>query len=104
MFPVLYLLAFGTLLKVLFEITRPKKNRQGGSDTFRAVLPIFLTPKHCKKRERQKYKNKKSAQRVSFWDGYPADIRGSFARISRPKNFGQGAHNPGKEAFGRGHP
>ena len=30
-------------------------------------------------------KNEKSAQRVSFWDGYPADIRGSFARISRPK-------------------
>ena len=31
------------------------------------------------------FKNKISAQRVSFWDGYPADIRGSFARISRPK-------------------
>ena len=30
-------------------------------------------------------KNKKSAQRESFWDGYPTDIRGSFARISRPK-------------------
>ena len=30
-------------------------------------------------------KNEKAAQRVSFWDGYPADIRGSFARISRPK-------------------
>ena len=29
-------------------------------------------------------KNKKSAQRGSFWDAYPADIRGSFARISRP--------------------
>ena len=30
-------------------------------------------------------KNEKSAQRGSFWDGRPADIRGSFARISRPK-------------------
>ena len=30
-------------------------------------------------------KNEKSAQRGSFWDGYPADIWGSFARISRPK-------------------
>ena len=30
-------------------------------------------------------KNKKSAQRGSFWDGRPADIRGSFAPISRPK-------------------
>ena len=30
-------------------------------------------------------KNGQSAQRGSFWDGYPADIRGSFARISRPK-------------------
>ena len=30
-------------------------------------------------------KNKNSAQRGSFWDGHPADIRGSFARISRPK-------------------
>ena len=28
---------------------------------------------------------RKSAQRGRFWDGYPADIRGSFARISRPK-------------------
>ena len=27
----------------------------------------------------------KSDQRGSFWDGRPADIRGSFARISRPK-------------------
>ena len=30
-------------------------------------------------------KNKKSAQRGSFRAGYPADIRGSFAQISRPK-------------------
>ena len=27
------------------------------------------------------FKNEKSAQRVSVWDGCPADIRGSFARI-----------------------
>ena len=31
------------------------------------------------------FKNEKSARRGSFWDGYPADIRGPFARISRPK-------------------
>ena len=30
-------------------------------------------------------KNEISTQRGSFWDGHPADIRGSFARISRPK-------------------
>ena len=32
-----------------------------------------------------RFKNEKSAQRGSFWDGYPADIQGSFARTSRPK-------------------
>ena len=32
-----------------------------------------------------KFRNEKSAQRGSFGDGYPADIRGLFARISRPK-------------------
>ena len=30
-------------------------------------------------------KSEKSAQRGFFWDEHPADIRGSFARISRPK-------------------
>ena len=30
-------------------------------------------------------RKEKSAQGGSFGDGYPADIRGSFARISRPK-------------------
>ena len=33
----------------------------------------------------QKLRNEKSAQRGSLGDGYPADIRGSFARISRRK-------------------
>ena len=50
-------------------------------------------------------KNEKSAQRGSFWAGYPADIRGSFARISPPKTSVRGPRNPGKkQAFGRGHP
>ena len=31
------------------------------------------------------FKNETSAQRGSFWDRHPEDIRGSFARISRPK-------------------
>ena len=31
------------------------------------------------------FQERKSAQRGSFRAGYPADIRGSFARISRPK-------------------
>ena len=52
-------------------------------------------------------KNEKSAQRGSFWDGHPADIRGSFARISWPKtsvwavqileknqHFGADIHDP----------
>ena len=33
------------------------------------------------------FKNEKSARRGSVWDGHPADIRGSFARISRPKTL-----------------
>ena len=41
-------------------------------------------------------KNEKSAQRGSFWDGYPADIRGSFARISWPKTSVRGTQNAGK--------
>ena len=32
-----------------------------------------------------KIKNEKSAQGGSFWHGYPANIRGSFAQIARPK-------------------
>ena len=49
-------------------------------------------------------KNEKSAQRGSFRAGYPADIRGSFARISRPntsvrvlkknKHLGADIHDP----------
>ena len=51
-------------------------------------------------------KNEKSAQRGSFRDGYPVDIRGSFARISRVKtsvraletlenkHFGADIHDP----------
>ena len=38
--------------------------------------------------------NEKSAQRGGFWDGHPADIRGSFARISWPKTSLSGK-NPG---------
>ena len=49
-------------------------------------------------------KNKKSAQRGSFWDGHPADIRGSFARISRPKNSVRAVKILEKQAFRRGHP
>ena len=49
-------------------------------------------------------KNEKSAQRVSFWDGHPADIRGSFARISRPKTSVRALKILEKQAFGRGHP
>ena len=30
-------------------------------------------------------KNGKSVQRGSYWDGHPANIPGSFARMSRPK-------------------
>ena len=51
-----------------------------------------------------KIKNEKSAQRVSFWDGHPADIPGSFARISRLKTSVRVLKIPEKQAFGRGHP
>ena len=46
----------------------------------------------------------KSAQRGSFWDGYPADIQGSFARISRPKTSVRALKTLEKQAFGRGYP
>ena len=49
-------------------------------------------------------KNEKSAQRGSFWDGHPADIRGSFARISRPKTSVRAVKILEKQAFGRGYP
>ena len=45
-----------------------------------------------------------SAQRGSFWDGHPADIRGSFARISRPKTSVRVLKILEKQAFGRGYP
>ena len=61
-------------------------------------------PSHGINRIFKLFKNKKSAQRVSFWDGYPADIRGSFARISRPKTSVRALKIPEKQAFGRGHP
>ena len=48
--------------------------------------------------------NEKSAQRGSFWDGYPADIRVSFTRISRPKTSVRALKILGKQAFGRGYP
>ena len=53
-----------------------------------------------------KFKNEKSAQRGSLGDGHPADVRGSFTRISRPKtsvravkilenkHFGTDIHDP----------
>ena len=50
------------------------------------------------------FKNEKSAQRGSFWDGYPADIRGSFARISGPKTLVRALEILEKQAFGRGYP
>ena len=50
-------------------------------------------------------KNEKSAQRGSFWDGHPADIRGSFVRISRPKTSVRAVKIlEKKQAFRRGHP
>ena len=49
-------------------------------------------------------RSKKSAQRGSFGDGCPADIRGSFARISRPKTSVRALKILEKQAFGRGHP
>ena len=52
-----------------------------------------------------KVKNEKSAQRGSFWDGHPADIRGPFARISRPKTSVRAVKMlEKKQAFRRGHP
>ena len=49
-------------------------------------------------------KNKRSAQRGSFRHGYPADIRGTFARISLPKSSVRALKIVENQAFGRGHP
>ena len=49
-------------------------------------------------------KSEISAQRGSFGDGYPADIRRSFARTSRPKTSVRALEMLEKQAFGRGHP
>ena len=55
----------------------------------------------CPEQERiPLFKNEKSAQRGSFWAGYPADIRGSFARISRPKTSVRVLELLGKQALG----
>ena len=53
------------------------------------------TLKHLKILKKRKNQPKEEVFRA----GYPADIRGSFARISRPKNFGQGHRNPGKTSM-----
>ena len=57
---------------------------QQGSFLIRVGLRTFIP---CRRPTplQKSYENENSAQRVSFWDGYPADIRGSFARIFRPK-------------------
>ena len=44
-------------------------------------------------------KSEKSAQRERFWDGHPADIRGSFARISRPKTSVRAVKKSGKASI-----
>ena len=52
----------------------------------------------------RRFKNEKSAQRGSFRAGYPADIQGSFARISWPKTSVRALKMLEKHAFGRGYP
>ena len=49
-------------------------------------------------------RNGKAAQRGSFRAGYPADIWGSFARISRTKTSVRALETLGKQANWRGHP
>ena len=58
--------------------------------TLGSQQPVLKVPKrgqsHAAIRATTKrFENEKSAQRASFWGGHPADIRGSFPRISQPK-------------------
>ena len=46
----------------------------------------------------------KTAQRESFRDGFPANIRASFGRTSQIKNFGQAVKTIEKHALGCGRP
>ena len=55
----------------------PGQSRENSVYLFSCLLVFLALMKRLK--------NEKSAQRGSFRAGYPADIRGSFARISRPK-------------------
>ena len=71
----------------------------GGLKSTRTKSDITL-----KQMEALKIKNEKAAQRGSFWDEYPADIRGSFARIFRPKTSVRAVKILEKQAFRRGHP
>ena len=52
----------------------------------------------------QGFQNEKSAQRGSVWDGYRADIRRSFARMSRVKTSVRALKTIEIQAFWRGHP
>ena len=49
-------------------------------------------------------RTKNQPQRGNFWEGHPADIQGSFVRISRPKTSVRAVKILEKQAFRRGHP
>ena len=70
------------------------------------ALSQSTTPFACTltKEEVSKIENEKSAQRGSFGGGHAADIRGSFAWMSRAKTSVGVVKILEKEAFRRGHP
>ena len=57
----------------------------GVPPSLKSTPPRQFQPQKRKLTHPPQFNNEKSAQRGSFRAGYPADIRGSFARISRPK-------------------
>ena len=76
------------------------------SDTVRTLL-ITTSWRKSHLEKGLKSQERKPAQRGSFWDGHPADIRGSFARISRdsrPRTSVRAVKILEKQAFWRGHP
>ena len=76
----------------------PLKPLRIGRETLSISLEGHTQQKH-KHQER-----KSSPQRGSVWNGYPADIQGSFARISRAKTSVRALETLWQQAFWRGHP
>ena len=73
------------VFSVVLVVCSMKKNEPPPSLTTPFQHSDLLTPRFVAPLCVLLIKKEKSAQRGSFWNGYPANIQGPFARISRPK-------------------